>query len=89
MVVADGYFSPLEPNGKRHDIASRPELIKGSVDFVASSEYIQKQLGPLKYVFVIDVSEHSVTSGMLQVLLDTLRYVKSCWAIVKSPPGNS
>jgi protein transport protein SEC24 len=71
--VPDGYFSPLEANGKRHDLTSRPELTRGSVDFVASSDYIQKQLGPLRYVFVVDVSEYAVSSGMLQVLLDSLR----------------
>ena len=33
------YYSPADESGLRKDIESRPELIYGSVDFLASSEY--------------------------------------------------
>jgi hypothetical protein len=35
LIVPDEYFSPLEVNGLRRDIAERAELWRGSVDFVA------------------------------------------------------
>jgi hypothetical protein len=35
LIVPDEYFSPLEVNGLRRDLAERAELWRGSVDFVA------------------------------------------------------
>lgn len=34
------YFSPLDNDGVRQDIASRPELNGGSVDYIAPKEYM-------------------------------------------------
>jgi protein transport protein SEC24 len=54
--VPQSYFSPLNPNGTRHDYVARPELSRGSVDFVATSEYMARTPAPAAFVFVIDVS---------------------------------
>jgi len=54
--VPQEYFSPLQGNGYRLDLAYRSELTHGSVDFVASSEYISRPPEPLSIVFAIDVS---------------------------------
>lgn len=34
------YYSPLDSEGVRQDIASRPELAGGSVDYIAPKEYM-------------------------------------------------
>ena len=34
------YFSPLDHDGVRQDIASRPELNGGSVEYIAPKEYM-------------------------------------------------
>jgi protein transport protein SEC24 len=42
--VPEEYFSPLEMNGLRRDVAERAELWRGSVDFVAPQEMTGKLL---------------------------------------------
>lgn len=36
----DSYFSQLGPDGRRIDVYERPELCRGAVEFVATSEYM-------------------------------------------------
>jgi protein transport protein SEC24 len=67
MPVQNGYFAPLDVSGKRSDIASRPELRLGSVEYVATKEYVVRAPQPPTYVFVIDASVQASASGMLQV----------------------
>jgi protein transport protein SEC24 len=61
--VPQAYFSPLDANGVRHDYIARPELSRGSVDFVATSEYMSRTPAPAAFVFVIDVSAAALASG--------------------------
>lgn len=64
----------MEPSGRRHDYASRPELSRGSVDIVASNpEYNQRTPTRPSFVFALDVSETAVTSGLLQACISSLR----------------
>lgn len=56
-------FDPIT-NVKR-DIWSRSELNYGVVDFVAPSGYMVRPPQPPVYVFVIDVSTHSIQNGLL------------------------
>ncbi|KAI9206218.1 Sec23/Sec24 trunk domain-containing protein [Polychytrium aggregatum] len=59
------YFSNLDMMGRRVDLAQRPELRYGSVEFTASKDYIARPPVPLSYVFAIDVSWSSHSSGLL------------------------
>ena len=40
----DSYFSQLGPDGRRVDVYERPELCRGAVEFVATSEYMVSRL---------------------------------------------
>lgn len=59
------YYSPLTAIGTRQDIEDRTELRQGSVDFVASNEYMNRPPMPPTYVFVMDVSKAAVDTGYL------------------------
>lgn len=63
--VASDYFSPLDANGKRVDAAQRPELHRGSVEFVAPAEYMVRPPMPPVYLFVLEVTPAAVSSGAL------------------------
>ncbi|XP_042431796.1 protein transport protein Sec24-like At3g07100 [Zingiber officinale] len=69
------YYCALDANGRRCDIDQRPELCKGSVDFVASTEYMVRPPMPPLYFFLIDVSVSAVRSGLLEIVAKT---IKSC-----------
>ncbi|KAL7717580.1 Uncharacterized protein QTN25_004980 [Entamoeba marina] len=62
-LVDDDYFSPLQTNGLREDIASRPELMYGTVDYILSGNdpsYIPNPITPRRYVVCLDVSSESL-----------------------------
>ncbi|KAJ3044187.1 COPII coat Sec23p-Sfb3p heterodimer component [Rhizophlyctis rosea] len=59
------HFSNLDMGGHRLDWDRRPELRKGTVEFVATGEYCARPPEPTCYVFAIDVSWNAVQSGML------------------------
>jgi len=69
------YYSAADENGLRQDIESRPELIYGSVDFIASQEYSNRPPMPPSYVFLFDVSQPALDSGYLQQAAHTLKGV--------------
>ncbi|KAJ6987035.1 protein transport protein SEC24 A [Populus alba] len=73
--VPGDYFAQLDATGRRVDLNQRPELIKGSVDFVAPTEYMVRPPMPPLYFFLIDVSVSAVRSGMIEVVAQT---IKSC-----------
>lgn len=58
------YFSKLE-NGQRVDVNERPELSQGSVELIASSDYMLRAPPPMVYLFLLDVSYNAISSGML------------------------
>ncbi|KAG4213912.1 hypothetical protein ERO13_A01G087500v2 [Gossypium hirsutum] len=67
------YFANLDATGKRIDLDQRPELIKGSVEFVPPMEYmVQPPMTP-PYFFLIDVSISAVRSVMIEVVAQTIR----------------
>lgn len=65
--MQNDYFAPLDADGQRVDIAQRPELTQGCVEFVAPAEYMVRPPMPPLYFFLIDVSVNSNKSGMLEV----------------------
>ncbi|CAJ1870450.1 unnamed protein product [Sphenostylis stenocarpa] len=73
--VPTEYFAQLDATGKRVDINQRPELTKGTVEFVAPAEYMVRPPMPPVYFFLIDVSISAVRSGMIEVVANT---IKSC-----------
>ncbi|XP_047309230.1 protein transport protein Sec24-like At3g07100 [Impatiens glandulifera] len=81
--VPGEYFAQLDASGRRIDLNERPELTKGSVEFVAPTEYMVRPPMPPVYFFLIDVSISAVQSGMLEVVAET---IKSC---LDNFPGSS
>ncbi|XP_059286889.1 protein transport protein SEC24 A-like [Lycium ferocissimum] len=79
--VPGEYFAHLDASGRRVDLDQRPELTKGSVEFIAPAEYMVRPPMPPLYFFLIDVSLTAVRSGMLEVLAQT---IKNC---LDSLPG--
>ncbi|TYH87154.1 hypothetical protein ES332_D01G096600v1 [Gossypium tomentosum] len=71
--VPGEYFANLDATGRRIDLDQRPELIKGSVEFVAPMEYMVRPPMPPLYFFLIDVSISAVRSGMIEVVAQTIR----------------
>ncbi|KAL9258600.1 transport protein SEC24 C-like protein [Drosera capensis] len=57
------YHSNLGPDGRRRDADERPELSRGTVEFVASKEYMVRDPMPAVFFFLIDVSSKAVQTG--------------------------
>ncbi|EGG24555.1 putative transport protein [Cavenderia fasciculata] len=82
--ITQDYFSPIDlTTGKRADIAQRPELQRGCVEFLASREYTIRAPQPPSYFFVIDVCYESVVSGMLNCAIESIK------ASLDNMPGDS
>ncbi|XP_031100345.1 protein transport protein Sec24-like At3g07100 [Ipomoea triloba] len=71
--VHGDYFAHLDATGRRIDINQRPELTKGSVEFIAPAEYMVRPPMPPTYFFLIDVSISAIKSGMLEVIAQTIK----------------
>lgn len=67
------YFCTLDANGQRRDVMERPELRHGTVEFLASQEYMVRPPMPPTYFFALDVSAQAVSSGFLQTTIDTIK----------------
>lgn len=63
--TAPEYFAPTDPAGVRVDRLQRPELMYGTVEYTAPSEYWTKTPVPLRWLFLIDVSMESINRGFL------------------------
>ncbi|XWS15138.1 hypothetical protein CRYUN_Cryun35bG0068400 [Craigia yunnanensis] len=57
------YHCNLGPDGRRRDADERPELCRGTVEFVASKEYMVRDPMAAVYFFLIDVSMNAVQTG--------------------------
>ena len=68
------YYSKLDHHTQqREDFDQRPELYSGSVDFIASSEYMNRPPMPPTFVFLLDVSQQAVDSGYLHQACSTIK----------------
>ncbi|KAJ7297452.1 hypothetical protein O6H91_Y056200 [Diphasiastrum complanatum] len=57
------YHCNLGPDGRRRDADERPELSRGTVEFVASKEFLVRPPMPAVFFFLVDVSSNSVQTG--------------------------
>lgn len=68
--------------GVREDIEDRMELTKGSVDFLASNEYMNRPPMPPTFVFVLDVTKQAIDSQYLITAVHTIKSVIEGQAMV-------
>lgn len=73
--VPDSYFCNLDATGRRTDLAQRPELVQGTVDFVASKEYIMRKPEPPYLLFMVDASRSAVQNGAFMSALIAIREI--------------
>lgn len=71
--VPSDYFSPLDQNGRRRDAAQRPELHRGSIEFVAPAEYMVRPPMPPVYLFVLEVTPAAISSGALLAMVSGIK----------------
>lgn len=64
------YFCATSPQGVRVDRDQRPELTRGTVEFVVPKEYYTKEPVGMRYLFVIDVTQESFNKGFLESFCD-------------------
>ncbi|CAI9754037.1 unnamed protein product [Fraxinus pennsylvanica] len=57
------YHCNLGPDGRRRDADERPELCRGTVEFVATKEYMVREPMPAVFFFLIDVSMSAIQTG--------------------------
>lgn len=67
------YYAPLDGDGKRSDARQRAELTHGSVEFVAPTDYMVRPPMPPVYVFIVETTVASATSGLLATAVDAIR----------------
>lgn len=64
------YFCATSPQGVRVDRDQRPELHRGTVEFVVPKEYWTREPVGLRFLFVIDVTQESFNKGFLESFCD-------------------
>ncbi|KAL5715392.1 Protein transport protein Sec24C [Ranunculus cassubicifolius] len=57
------YHSNLGPDGRRRDADQRPELCRGTVEFVATKEFMVRDPMPAVFFFLVDVSMNAIQTG--------------------------
>lgn len=77
--VPNEYYAALDMSGARIDREMRPELTRGTVEFVVPKEYWAKKEGvdadagrggtPMRYLFLIDSTEGAVNRGTLSAVV--------------------
>ena len=68
----DEYFSPLGPHGSRVDVQDRPELCRGTVEYVATPTYFARPCMTPTFLLVVDVSNQAMRKGILAQVIATL-----------------
>ncbi|EFX03393.1 sec23 sec24 family protein [Grosmannia clavigera kw1407] len=64
------YFCATSPQGVRIDRDQRPELCRGTVEFVVPKEYYTKDPVGLRWLFVIDATQDSYNKGFLEAFCE-------------------
>ncbi|RVX69792.1 hypothetical protein B0A52_06437 [Exophiala mesophila] len=63
--VAPEYFAPTDISGIRVDRLQRPELMLGTVEYMVPKEYWAKEPTPLRWLFLVDITEEAQNRGFL------------------------
>ena len=71
--VPQEYMVGLDDKGQRRDKEERPELNRGTVDYVAPSDYSETPAVVPATIFVIEVTQRSLQCGLLPQVMWTLR----------------
>ncbi|KAH8507472.1 hypothetical protein H0E87_009860 [Populus deltoides] len=69
------YLCNLGPDGRRRDADERPELCRGTVEFVATKEFMVRDPMPAVYFFLIDVSMHAIQTGATAAACNSISQV--------------
>ncbi|ODA79092.1 hypothetical protein RJ55_04683 [Drechmeria coniospora] len=64
------YFCATNPQGVRVDRDQRPELHRGTVEFVVPKEYWTREPVGLRWLFVIDATQESFNKGFMETFCD-------------------
>ncbi|PHH62067.1 hypothetical protein CDD81_7623 [Ophiocordyceps australis] len=64
------YFCATSPQGVRMDRDQRPELHRGTVEFVVPKEYWTREPTGLHWLFAIDVTQESFNKGFMETFCD-------------------
>lgn len=64
------YFCATTPAGVRVDRDQRPELTRGTVEFVVPKEYWTREPVGMRWLFVIDVTQESYNRGFLEAFCE-------------------
>lgn len=64
------YFCATSPQGVRIDRDQRPELCRGTVEFIVPKEYYTKEPVGLRWLFVIDATQDSYNKGFLEAFCE-------------------
>ena len=67
------YFSSLDGGNVRLDRNSRPELCKGSYDILAPPDYSTRPLQQPIFVFILDITEMAIESGLTLSSIQAIR----------------
>ncbi|XP_039123746.1 protein transport protein Sec24-like CEF isoform X2 [Dioscorea cayenensis subsp. rotundata] len=76
------YYCNLGPDGRRRDADERPELCRGTVEFVATKEFMVRDPMPAVFFFLVDVSLNAVQTGATAAACTAINQ-----AIVDLPEG--
>lgn len=68
--VPPEYFCATNPQGARLDREQRPELIRGTVEFLVPKEYWNKEPVGLRWLFLIDVGQEALNKGFLEAFCE-------------------
>lgn len=68
--VPPEYFAATNPQGARVDREQRPELMRGTVEFLVPKEYWSKEPVGLRWLFLIDVCQESLNKGFLEAFCE-------------------
>lgn len=71
--VPNDYFCSLDEQSKRKDRFERPELMKGTYEFVAPQEYLNKPLGENYIMICIELTTINILNGVFNQVISSLQ----------------